>query len=158
MISYDSLTTPPKSLKIDLNEPQTKQTIKTRNVPGYDASKYACERRTVKSRDGVTDIPISIVYNKAMRKEEGTPQHLHLYGYGSCKTLFLSHSLFSLLLSLCFFLSASFSPFFSLRLSLFLSSRVLLCSPLQTAPAWSATSPPPASRSWTGGSSTLSRT
>jgi len=82
MVSYDSLTTPLKTLKIDLDDLESKLVVKTKNVPGYDASKYACERRMVKSRDGTTMVPISMVYNKAMRKE-GQPQHLHLYGYGS---------------------------------------------------------------------------
>jgi oligopeptidase B len=93
------VTTPLKSLKIDLNDPKKRQTIKTRNVPNYDASKYACERRTVLSRDGKTEIPISLVYNKAQRTPD-KPQHLHLYGYGSygaCMECYFSSSRLPLL-------------------------------------------------------------
>ena len=81
---YESLTTPTKTIKLDLNAvvSETREVIKAKVVPGYDASLYASERITVKSRDGKTEIPCSIVYRRDLR-DESKPQHLHLYGYGS---------------------------------------------------------------------------
>ena len=71
LVSYDSLVTPPKVYKVELDDVGERQCLKERVVPGYEPSKYACARDTVKSRDGKTDIPISIVWNKEKRKPDG---------------------------------------------------------------------------------------
>jgi oligopeptidase B len=55
-------------------------------VPGYNRSLYGCDRLSVTSRDGKTQIPISIVYRKDVMEEHqetGKPVATHLYGYGS---------------------------------------------------------------------------
>lgn len=83
MVSYDSLVTPTQSLEINLSKPSERTVIKERAVPGYDKSLYACERTTVLSRDGKTEIPVSIVYRKDVmekHRSSGKPAHVHLYG------------------------------------------------------------------------------
>jgi oligopeptidase B len=85
-IAYDSLITPPSSLLIDMKDPNNRMVLKERNVRGYVKGDFGCERRTVLSRDGKTEIPISIVYrNDIMEKHisSGEPIPVHLYGYGS---------------------------------------------------------------------------
>ena len=67
-VSYDSLVTPPSTVKIDLDDLSSRSVVKEKKIPGYDASKYACSRSTVLSRDGKTEIPVSMVWNKALRK------------------------------------------------------------------------------------------
>jgi oligopeptidase B len=86
MAVYDSLVTPSQSLEISMDDTSQRKVIKERLVPGYDKSLYGCERTTVTSRDGVTQIPVSIVYRKDVMddaKNNGTPVNVHLYGYGS---------------------------------------------------------------------------
>lgn len=88
VIAYDSLVTPLSYIKIPLESPtdsSVRTVLKEQEVVGYEKSQYACERTTVKSRDGSTDIPVSIVYRKdAMDKvKAGATVPTHLYGYGS---------------------------------------------------------------------------
>lgn len=86
VVSYDSMITPPSSLEISLADSSSRKVLKTRAVPGYDKELYACVRTTVKSRDGTTEIPVSMVYRKDLVEENvafGKPTHTHLYGYGS---------------------------------------------------------------------------
>jgi oligopeptidase B len=86
VMSYDSLVTPPQSLQVNLDNTNERTVLKQRSVPGYDKELYGCDRFTVKSRDGATDIPVSMVYRKdTMEQHEssGEPVPLHLYGYGS---------------------------------------------------------------------------
>lgn len=87
VISYDSLVTPPSHIAIPLDNPSdlySRVSLKEKNVPGYDKTMYACERTSVRSRDGMTDIPVSLVYHRdvlQLRKNGAMPTHL--YGYGS---------------------------------------------------------------------------
>jgi oligopeptidase B len=77
------LVTPTQSLDISLGNPSERRVLKERAVPGYDRSLYACERTTALSRDGSTEIPVSIVYRKdtmAEHEASGRPVPLHLYG------------------------------------------------------------------------------
>ena len=86
VVSYDSMTTPPSSLEISLADSSSRRVLKTKAVPGYDKDLYACERTTVLARDGVTEIPVSMVYRKDLMEKHlasGDPVHTHLYGYGS---------------------------------------------------------------------------
>jgi oligopeptidase B len=89
VVAYDSLVTPLSHIKIPLNAPtdlEARTVLKEQEVPGYDKSQYSCERVTVPSRDGETEIPVSIVYrSETMDKirEEGVTVPTHLYGYGS---------------------------------------------------------------------------
>jgi oligopeptidase B len=86
VVSYDSMITPPSSLEISLSDTSVRKVLKTREVPGYDKNLYDCERTTVLSRDGKTEIPVSMVYRKDALEQHlamGNPVHTHLYGYGS---------------------------------------------------------------------------
>ena len=84
-VSYDSLLTPVSSIEISLDDDTQRTVLKTKSVPGYDKNLYGCERLEVLSRDGKTQIPISVVYRKeTMEKvKAGERVPVHLYGYGS---------------------------------------------------------------------------
>jgi oligopeptidase B len=85
-VGYDSLVTPPQTIEISLDNPQEERyVLKEKEVPGYEKESYGCDRVNVLSRDGTTEIPISVVYRKdVMEKAKGgTAVPLHLYGYGS---------------------------------------------------------------------------
>ena len=87
-ISYDSLVTPPSHIAIPLSNPtdfDARRVLKEKEVANYDKEAYACERNTVRSRDGQTDIPVSLVYHRDVLKDlcHGTPVPTHLFGYGS---------------------------------------------------------------------------
>ena len=89
-VGYDSLVTPPQTIEISLSSPsENRKVLKSKTVPGYDQETYGCDRLTVKSRDGKTDIPISVVYRKDVMEKvkagDRAPTHLYGYGsYGSC--------------------------------------------------------------------------
>ena len=89
VLSYDSLVTPLESILVDMDEPDDLEgriVLKKKNVPGYDRDQYACDRTTVLSRDGKTEIPVSLVYRKDVMEEHATNGKTlptHLYGYGS---------------------------------------------------------------------------
>jgi oligopeptidase B len=60
--------------------------LKSKAVPGYNKDEYSCDRITVKSRDGTTEIPVSLVYRTDVMEQhlqDGIPIPTHLYGYGS---------------------------------------------------------------------------
>lgn len=86
LVSYDSLVTPPSHIAIPLSNPEdfeARKVLKEKQVAGYDKELFGCERFTVKSRDGETEIPVSMVFQRdAFTKNNGnTP--VHLYGYGA---------------------------------------------------------------------------
>jgi len=90
---YDSQITPPQSLQVSMSEPnnaEVRRVLKAKNVPGYNKEEYDCQRITVLSRDGETEIPVSIVYRKDVMEnfevgKETVPTHLYGYGsYGAC--------------------------------------------------------------------------
>ena len=86
MVSYDSMLTPPSSIQISLDGTyDERQVLKTKSVPGYDKDTFGCDRIEVLSRDGNTQIPVSLVYKKdTMNKvKRGETVPIHLYGYGS---------------------------------------------------------------------------
>jgi oligopeptidase B len=86
VVSYESMITPPSSLEILLSDTSVRNVLKTKEVPGYDKNLYDCERTNVLSRDGKTEIPVSMVYRKDVLEQHlasGEPVHTHLYGYGS---------------------------------------------------------------------------
>jgi oligopeptidase B len=79
--AYQSLLTPPSVFDYDV-EKQTSTLLKQNEVPGgYDSSRYNSERLWATARDG-TKVPISVVYRKDMKKEDGS-NPLYVYGYGS---------------------------------------------------------------------------
>ena len=77
-IVFSSMVTPPTTLTHDMAS-GARKTLKVKPVPNYDASKYATERLHATAADG-TQIPISLVYRKDLKKD-GAP--CMLYGYGS---------------------------------------------------------------------------
>ena len=86
VVVYDSMVTPTQSLEIDMNDTSQRSVLKEKIVPGYKKEQYGCERLTVTSRDGRTEIPVSIVFRKDVMEKlvsSGEPVPLHLYGYGS---------------------------------------------------------------------------
>ena len=84
-VSYDSMLTPPSSLEISLDDDTERTILKSKVVPGYDKDLYGCDRLEVLSRDGKTQMPISVVYSKDTMKKvkAGDRVPVHLYGYGS---------------------------------------------------------------------------
>ena len=96
--AYTSLTTPSSVYDYNLHSKE-RILLKQDEVLGgeFDVENYTSERLFAISRDGSTQIPISIVYRKGFKKDGNQP--LLLYGYGSY--------------------GASMSPYFSsVRLSL----------------------------------------
>lgn len=79
---YTSLTCPSSTFEYDLKEKTTKL-LKQQEVLGgkFSTENYISERIWASSRDGETQIPISLVYHKDTKKSSDTP--LLLYGYGS---------------------------------------------------------------------------
>ncbi len=79
--SYQSLITPSSVFDYDV-EKHTSTLLKQTEVPGgYDPSKYKSERAWATAKDG-TRIPISVVYRKDLKKEDGS-NPLYVSGYGS---------------------------------------------------------------------------
>ena len=96
--AYTSLTTPSSVYDYNLHSKE-RVLLKQDEVLGgeFEVENYTSERLFATSRDGSTQIPISIVYRKGFKKDGNQP--LLLYGYGSY--------------------GASMSPYFSsVRLSL----------------------------------------
>ena len=76
---YDSYVTPDATFDYHLDT-QERTLRKSREVRGYDASKYRCEILYATAQDGAK-VPISMVY-RIDRRAHG-PQPLLLYGYGA---------------------------------------------------------------------------
>ena len=79
---YTSLTKPNSTLEYDMKE-KTTIVLKEHEVLGgkFFSENYISERVWAPSRDGKTQIPISLVYHKETKKSPETP--LLIYGYGS---------------------------------------------------------------------------
>lgn len=78
--AYTSLVKPKEVIEYDMALKEQTM-LKTEEVPGgYDPQNYTSERITATAKDG-TEIPISLVYRKGMKKNGENP--LYLYGYGS---------------------------------------------------------------------------
>jgi len=80
-ISYSSLTTPATVYDVCLNTGEKTLLKQHQVLGGFDASEYASERLHIKGRDG-TDIPVSLVYKKALFNKDGSNPLLQ-YGYGA---------------------------------------------------------------------------
>lgn len=78
-LNYSSLVTPHSVIEYSFKTKKMKL-LKSQVVVGYDAKKYTCERIMAKSHDG-TEIPVSLVYKKGLKKDGMNP--CFLYGYGS---------------------------------------------------------------------------
>lgn len=76
-------------MQVDLREPSdagNRITIMKTPTPSYRKNDYACDRINVTSRDGKTEIPVSLIYLKStMEKAEATDSFVpvHLYAYGA---------------------------------------------------------------------------
>ena len=79
---YSSLTTPRSVYDYNMLTKE-RNLVKQREVLGgkFDSDNYVSERLYALSRDGITKIPVSLVYRKGIEKNGKNP--LLLYGYGS---------------------------------------------------------------------------
>jgi oligopeptidase B len=79
---YTSLVSPLSSYDYDVTT-GTSSLVKRQPIAGYDPSQYATERLWATATDG-TRVPLSVVWRRDLRREDGNP--LLLYGYGSYET------------------------------------------------------------------------
>jgi oligopeptidase B len=94
---YESMTTPETIYDYDLvtNEREVKKQKEV--LGGYDPDDYVEERLWAEAPDGVS-VPVSLVYRKDMRRDEGNPLYLYAYGaYGSSWDPYFSNNRVSLL-------------------------------------------------------------
>ncbi|KFE63883.1 S9 family peptidase [Hyalangium minutum] len=77
---YTSLITPWSVFDYDMNTRERKLLKQQAVLGGYDASRYETERLLVPAQDG-TQVPVSLVYRKGLKKDGRAP--LLLQGYGS---------------------------------------------------------------------------
>ena len=77
-IEYESLVTPETTYDY-LPAARRLVTLKTQEVPGYDASRFETKRIWAEARDGKR-IPVSLV---SLKESSNQPRALHLYGYGA---------------------------------------------------------------------------
>ncbi|NUM31297.1 MAG: S9 family peptidase [Bacteroidetes bacterium] len=77
---YTSLTTPNSTIEYNLITKEKKILKQQEIIGGYNADEYQTERIFATAKDK-TQIPISLVYKKSLKKPDGNP--LLLYGYGS---------------------------------------------------------------------------
>ena len=90
-VGYESLVSPRLLVSIDMNniamntDNTSRIVISRERVPGYDQSLYKSRRTSVTSRDGVTEIPVSMVWRSDLVGLLEAPTNVHtlLYGYGS---------------------------------------------------------------------------
>lgn len=78
---YNSLTTPASTFDYHMKTRESVLLKQQEIVGGYDPSEYQSERTWAKSKDG-TEIPISLVYKKALFSRDGSNPLLQ-YAYGS---------------------------------------------------------------------------
>ncbi len=77
---FSSLTTPNSTYDYNMSSREKILLKQDEVVGGYNPSEYYSERLYAVADDGVK-VPISIVYKKSLKKDDGNP--LLLYGYGS---------------------------------------------------------------------------
>lgn len=81
-VSYSSFITPKTIIDYNMLD-GTRIVRKEENVLGYDSRKYRSVREMVPSRDGTTQIPVSVIYKATENGERPKRAPLVLYGYGS---------------------------------------------------------------------------
>jgi oligopeptidase B len=79
-IHYTSLITPPSVFDYDMETLERELKKETEVLGGYDRTQYQSEKLMAPAPDG-TQIPISIVYKKSIKKDGKNP--LYLTGYGA---------------------------------------------------------------------------
>lgn len=77
---YTSLTTPSSTYDYNMKTKERKLLKQTEVVGGYNPDEYQTERLWATADDG-TQIPMSVVYKKGIKKDGGNPTLI--YGYGS---------------------------------------------------------------------------
>ena len=77
---YESMTTPESTYDFNMVSKEHKQIKEQAVLGGFDRDNYQTERLFATARDG-TQVPVSIVYRKGMKKDGANP--LYQYGYGS---------------------------------------------------------------------------
>ncbi|HAP70530.1 MAG TPA: oligopeptidase B [Flavobacteriales bacterium] len=94
---YSSLTTPWSTLDYNMNT-KRKTLLKEQTVIGdFDRTNYTTERVMVTADDG-TEVPMSIVYKKGLKKDGSNPTLIYAYGsYGSTMDAYFSSVRLSLL-------------------------------------------------------------
>ncbi|MFB2768743.1 S9 family peptidase [Pelatocladus sp. BLCC-F211] len=96
-IHYTSLITPPSVFDYDLQTNERELKKETEVLGGYDRTLYNSEKLMAVAPDG-TQIPISIVYKKGIKKDGKNPLYLTGYGaYGVNSPAYFSSSRLSLL-------------------------------------------------------------
>ena len=78
--TYESMTTPESTYDFNMASKEHKQIKQQAVLGGFDHNNYQTERLFATARDG-TQIPVSVVYRKGMKKNGTNP--LYQYGYGS---------------------------------------------------------------------------
>ena len=94
---YSSLTTPKSTY--DFNMKSKNKDLLKREKAGvdYNLDEYITERIFAEAKDGI-QIPISLVYNKSLKRKNGNPLLLHGYGsYGSSSSAYFKAARISLL-------------------------------------------------------------
>jgi len=95
--TYQSLTTPRTVYDYDMNTRQRELLKEYEVLGGYDKTQYQAERVFATADDG-TQVPISLVYKKGMKKDGGNPFYLYVYGaYGTSMDPYFSTNRISLL-------------------------------------------------------------
>jgi len=95
---YHSPVTPLAVFDYDMNTRRRVLLKQTEIAGGYDPSLYACERIFATAHDGITRIPVSLVYRKDSRPGRSGPMLLYGYGaYGVAAPLVFSSARLSLL-------------------------------------------------------------
>ena len=94
---YTSLVTPSSTFAYNMKTKDKNLLKQQEVVGGYDQENYVTERVMAKVTDG-TEVPISIVYKKGIKKDGSAPLLLYAYGsYGSSMDPSFSSSRLSLL-------------------------------------------------------------
>jgi len=78
--SYQSFITPSSVFEYDMESGEIVLLKQTEVVGGYDPAQFVSERVRAKASDG-TEIPVSLIYKRGMKRDGSSP--LLLYGYGS---------------------------------------------------------------------------
>ncbi len=78
--SYQSFITPSSVFEYNMESGEIVLLKQTEVLGGYDPAQFVSERVWAKASDG-TEIPVSLVYKKGMKRDASSP--LLLYGYGS---------------------------------------------------------------------------
>ena len=94
---YESMTTPDTVYDYNMTT-RERILLKRRPVLGnFDSAHYVTERRTARAQDG-TEVPVSLVYRKGIRRDGSAPLWLEGYGaYGYPNDVYFSSNRLSLL-------------------------------------------------------------